>query len=245
MMFCKRFYAFFVCLLLLAGSFLFQAGAADDPVLSADFEEASGFDTVAGTFSLPGGSVRIFNDGFYRAETDENHGRYMIWECETPGKNTYVPVTLTVRPTVDYVLSLDFRYEELAEVKAGQCTLNLIQLYSLSPAKEWYNLINMEADGTLFAYSGGRKSDAERLELGRLDKDTWYTLEVLIDVSTEQYALRVNGGTFEHQDSASSNWTPLAVSGGNAYITGGTFNGSREIFFTDRLTLPFPRQISR
>ena len=35
--------------------------------------------------------------------------------------------------------------------------------------------------------------------------------------------LRVNGGTFEHQDSASSNWTPLAVSGGNAYITGGTF----------------------
>ena len=194
MMFWKRFFAFFVCLLLLAGSFLFQAGAADDPVLSADFEEASGFDTVAGTFSLPGGSVRIFNDGFYRAETDENHGRYMIWECETPGKNTYVPVTLTVRPTVDYVLSLDFRYEELAEVKAGQCTLNLIQLYSLSPAKEWYNLINMEADGTLFAYSGGRKSDAERLELGRLEKDTWYTLEVLIDVSTEQYALRVNGG---------------------------------------------------
>ncbi len=36
--------------------------------------------------------------------------------------------------------------------------------------------------------------------------------------------LRVNGGTFEHQDSASSNWTPLAVSGGNAYITGGTFS---------------------
>ena len=36
--------------------------------------------------------------------------------------------------------------------------------------------------------------------------------------------LRVNGGTFEHQDSASSDWTPLAVSGGNAYITGGTFN---------------------
>lgn len=35
--------------------------------------------------------------------------------------------------------------------------------------------------------------------------------------------LRVNGGTFEHQDSASSNWTPLAVSGGNAYITGGEF----------------------
>lgn len=35
--------------------------------------------------------------------------------------------------------------------------------------------------------------------------------------------LRVNGGTFEHQDSASSDWTPLAVSGGNAYITGGTF----------------------
>ena len=35
--------------------------------------------------------------------------------------------------------------------------------------------------------------------------------------------LRVNGGTFEHQDSASSNWTPLAVSGGDAYITGGTF----------------------
>lgn len=35
--------------------------------------------------------------------------------------------------------------------------------------------------------------------------------------------LRVNGGTFEHQDSASSNWTPLAVSGANAYITGGTF----------------------
>ncbi len=36
--------------------------------------------------------------------------------------------------------------------------------------------------------------------------------------------LRVNGGTFEHQDSASSDWTPLAVSGGNAYITGGAFN---------------------
>lgn len=36
--------------------------------------------------------------------------------------------------------------------------------------------------------------------------------------------LRVNGGTFEHQDSTSSNWTPLAVSGGNAYITGGTFS---------------------
>lgn len=36
--------------------------------------------------------------------------------------------------------------------------------------------------------------------------------------------LRVNGGSFEHQDSASSNWTPLAVSGGNAYITGGTFS---------------------
>ncbi len=36
--------------------------------------------------------------------------------------------------------------------------------------------------------------------------------------------LRVNGGTFDHQDSASSDWTPLAVSGGNAYITGGTFN---------------------
>ena len=36
--------------------------------------------------------------------------------------------------------------------------------------------------------------------------------------------LRVNGGTFEHQDSASSNRTPLAVSGGNAYITGGTFS---------------------
>lgn len=36
--------------------------------------------------------------------------------------------------------------------------------------------------------------------------------------------LRVNGGTFEHQDSASSDWTPLAVSGGNAYITGGTFS---------------------
>ena len=35
--------------------------------------------------------------------------------------------------------------------------------------------------------------------------------------------LRVNGGTFEHQDSASSDWTPLAISGGNAYITGGTF----------------------
>lgn len=35
--------------------------------------------------------------------------------------------------------------------------------------------------------------------------------------------LRVNGGTFEHQDSASSDWTPLAVSGGNAYITGGEF----------------------
>ena len=35
--------------------------------------------------------------------------------------------------------------------------------------------------------------------------------------------LRVNGGTFEHQDSASSNWTPLAISGGNAYITGGEF----------------------
>lgn len=35
--------------------------------------------------------------------------------------------------------------------------------------------------------------------------------------------LRVNGGTFKHQDSASSNWTPLAVSGGDAYITGGTF----------------------
>ena len=36
--------------------------------------------------------------------------------------------------------------------------------------------------------------------------------------------LRVNGGTFDHQDSASSDWTPLVVSGGNAYITGGTFN---------------------
>ncbi|HIS39837.1 MAG TPA: InlB B-repeat-containing protein [Candidatus Aphodovivens avistercoris] len=35
--------------------------------------------------------------------------------------------------------------------------------------------------------------------------------------------LRVNGGTFAHQDSASSDWTPLAVSGGDAYITGGTF----------------------
>ncbi len=35
--------------------------------------------------------------------------------------------------------------------------------------------------------------------------------------------LRVNGGTFEHQDSASSDWTPLAVSGGDAYITGGEF----------------------
>lgn len=35
--------------------------------------------------------------------------------------------------------------------------------------------------------------------------------------------LRVNGGTFEHQDSASSDWTPLMVSGGDAYITGGTF----------------------
>ena len=168
MMFWKRFFAFFVCLLLLAGSFLFQAGAADDPVLSADFEEASGFDTVAGTFSLPGGSVRIFNDGFYRAETDENHGRYMIWECETPGKNTYVPVTLTVRPTVDYVLSLDFRYEELAEVKAGQCTLNLIQLYSLSqeicrkwniPLLDWYsdpniNVIILSVDTDAYLEDG-------------------------------------------------------------------------------------------
>lgn len=35
--------------------------------------------------------------------------------------------------------------------------------------------------------------------------------------------LRVNGGIFAHQDSASSDWTPLAVSGGDAYITGGTF----------------------
>lgn len=192
-MYHKRFTAFLLICMIWIGCCLFPAAADEDVIFSADFEEASGFGSVTGSFSLPGGTVRIFNDGFYRAESDETHGRYMVWECDTPGKNVYVPVTLTARPSSDYILSMDFCYEELAAVKAGQCTLNLIQFYSLSPAKEWYNLLNMEQDGTLFAYSGSGKSDAERLELGRLEPGAWYTVEVLVDVSTEQYAVRLNG----------------------------------------------------
>ena len=41
--------------------------------------------------------------------------------------------------------------------------------------------------------------------------------------------LRINGGTFEHQDSASSDKVPVKFDGANAYVTGGTFvpyNGS-------------------
>ena len=35
--------------------------------------------------------------------------------------------------------------------------------------------------------------------------------------------LRINGGTFEHQDSASSDKVPVKFDGANAYVTGGTF----------------------
>ena len=44
-----------------------------------------------------------------------------------------------------------------------------------------------------------------------------------------QGTLRINGGTFEHQDSASSTKVPVKFDGANAYITGGTivpYNGT-------------------
>ena len=145
-----------------------------------------------------GGSFRIFGDGGYSLATTEDGGNYIRRSLDA---STYIPLTLTQLPGKTFVFSVDFMYETLGEIeKASDATITLMQLIgdvvsgsTGESSKDWLNVMNIDANGSLYAYSGENRGSAQKEDLYAMEPGQWYTVALYLDIQSGNYLVSVNG----------------------------------------------------